>query len=95
MELELLTREDFLDAALWENMAHDYKVRLPLWRLRCTTGQMRRWLKKLGYSVTYYLESTGERNLREFAKNNPLWPLRAWVALLMEEKYLKEYYKDE
>lgn len=86
-------RQDFAEAYLWTELAHAIKFRLPLWRLKCTTGGMRRALKKLGIPVDEYLEANNEKNLKAFAKNNPEWPLRAWVGLLLEWKFFK--YKDE
>lgn len=68
----------------WIDLAKKYKIRLPLWRLPCTSGGMRRFLKKLNISVEDYLSRNEEKNLREFNKRNPTWPLRAWVGLQLE-----------
>lgn len=74
----------FADSNLWLELAKERKLRLPLWRMACTTGGMRKYLKKLNVSVDDYLTYSGERILKDFPRRNPEWPLRAWVGLLLE-----------
>lgn len=83
-ETELRGEETFIEQYIWLELAAKRKVRLPMWRLPCTTGGMRRYLKKLGIEVTDYLDYSNEKNLRIFGQNNPTWPLRSWVGLLLE-----------
>ncbi len=78
-----MMRSDFLDAERWAELARARNVRLPLWRMRCTRGQMTKWLRKLGVPLSQYLEWSGERNLGDFVTHDPDWPLRAWVGLLL------------
>ena len=80
----MMLRSDFLDADVWAELAKARKLRLPLWRQRCSRGQMGKWLKRLGISMTTYQEWSGEKTLAEFPSRNPDWPLRAWVGLLLE-----------
>ena len=77
-------RDDFLDADHWAEMAKARKLRLPLWRMKCTRGQMGKWLKRLNVSTEQYLEWSGERTLSDFSRHNPDWPLRAWIGVLLE-----------
>ena len=79
-------RHDFLDAGRWEELARAQNVRLPSWLLSCTPGRMAIWLKRLGLSLTAYRQWSGLRTLAEFREQNPAWPLRAFVGLLLEEK---------
>lgn len=77
-------RTEFAEGLHWAELAKKRGIRLPLWRMPITSGGMRKYLKKLGVEVEQYLEYNNEKNLREFAKRNPEWPLRAWVGLLLE-----------
>ena len=81
---------DFADSNLWLELAKERKLRLPLWRFPCTTGGMRKYLKKLNVSVDEYLEYSGEKILKVFPRNNPEWPLRAWVGLVLEWQNWKD-----
>ena len=80
-----MLRNDFLDADHWAELAKALGLRLPLWRQPPTRGQMSKWLRKLGVSLTQYQEWSGDQTLEEFAKRNPSWPLRAWVGMLLEQ----------
>lgn len=77
-------RRDFADAAYWAELARTRGLRLPQWHRPVTTGGMRRWLRKLGLSVEEYYRFSGERTLKDFARANPTWPLRAWVGVLLD-----------
>lgn len=77
-------RRDFLDALRWEDMARARGLRLPPWGEPATPAGMEKWLRKLGMPVSAYLSWTGEATLRDFAGNNPDWPLRAWAGLVLE-----------
>lgn len=80
----LVLREDFSDAIRWVDLAREAGIKLPLWRARCTTGGMRKYLKKLEIPVEEYLSLNNEKNLRHFNQMNPDWPLRAWVGIQLE-----------
>jgi len=80
-------RRDFLDDQFWQDLASRYNVRLPAWGVPITSGAIERWLRKLGLTIEWYRDEwSGERNLSDFAKRNPRWPLRAWVGLMLEER---------
>lgn len=85
----LRTEESFTDHYHWAELARERGIRLPLWRMACTTGGMRRFLKKLGITVDEYLADNNERNLRVFGQKNPTWPLRAWVGIQLENLAFK------
>lgn len=70
----------------WLRLSKKYRIRLPLWRIPCTTGGMRRFLKKMDISVDEYLEANNFKNLKVFPALAPEWPLRAWVGLQLEWK---------
>lgn len=81
---ELRGEETFSEQLRWIEWAKAAKIRLPLWRMPCSTGGMRRFLKKLNVPVAEYLEANNEKNLSQFSKMNPDWPLRAWVGVQIE-----------
>lgn len=80
------TESDFHsdDRNHWIELARTYKVRLPYWSRPCTTGGMRRFLRKINVSVEDYIARTNSVRLRDFIDMNPDWPLRAWVGLELE-----------
>lgn len=57
---------------------------LPGWDIPATPKLMERWLGRLGVTGVDYLAWAGEKTLSDFAKNNPRWPLRAWVGIVLE-----------
>jgi hypothetical protein len=77
-------RRDFLSYSLWVELASARKLNLPPWGEPVRPTGMRRWLNKLGISATAYLSWAGEADLKQFAQNNPDWPLRAWAGLVLE-----------
>lgn len=81
---ESFSAEMFSQTVLWAQLAKDRRLRLPLWRMQCTTGGMRRWLKKIKRDPNWYLDYSGERTLKVFAQNNPDWPLRAFAGICLE-----------
>ncbi len=80
----LRTEDSYKDQLRWAEMAKDRGIRLPQWKMKCTTGGMRRWLKKINRDPTWYLDKTNEKTLKVFAINNPDWPLRAWAGICLE-----------
>jgi len=78
-------RTDFKDAREWERLARLRGFRLPAWGVPPTPGRMRAILRRLGVGVPDYLEWAGEETLSDFARRNPLWPLRAWAGLVLEQ----------
>lgn len=74
----------FADDGHWVRLATGHGVRLPRATTAVTHGAMERWLRRLGVSRAQYLMWTGESSLRDFARANPTWHLRAWVGLLLE-----------
>jgi hypothetical protein len=79
-------RQDFLDASHWADLASQRDVRLPIWGTPCATGAMTRWLKRAGLSVAWYRGWSGYQSLQQWIDANPLWPLRAFVGILLEER---------
>lgn len=77
-------RKDFLDDATWVDLAKRFYIRLPIWKTPVDERSMRKWLRKFRVTEKTYLEATGYKELMEFQKLNPDWPLRAWVGLLLE-----------
>ena len=87
-------RHDFLDDPNWVALAHRYGVHLPLWGMPCTPGQMRRWLRTLGFSGAWYREWCGFHSLQEWIDANRLWPLRSFAGLLLEERESEDWHKE-
>lgn len=81
-------KQDWLDAALWADLAAERKVRLPASYLRPTPELIRRYCRKLGMTPKEFLEWGGYAALEDFAIKNPRWPLRALVGVLLE--YVEE-----
>lgn len=77
-------RRDFLDSPEWDRLAKLRGIRLPQWHVPAKPGGLRKYLKLFGIPVTEYLEQQNEKNLAEFQKLNPDWPLRAFVGMLLE-----------
>jgi len=77
-------KRDFLDDGYWQELAKDWKVRLPTWTLPPEPRTMRRWLRRLRVREREYLDACGFDKLDEFIEKNPEWPLRAWVGVLLE-----------
>ena len=83
-------RKDFGTDGYWVELAHGRHMRLPAWGTPITTSAIRKWLKKLGRSVEWYRDWQGEKDLADFTKRNPGWPLRALIGLLLEEVEVEE-----
>ncbi len=83
-KVALRTEDTFADAYNWTELAKKYKVRLPFWHRPCTTGGMRQFLRKINYPVEEYIARTNSKNLKEFPRLNPDWPLRAWCGIELE-----------
>lgn len=79
--------ETFSDSNRWLEMSKEIHVRLPLWRMPCTTGGMRRFLRKINVSVDKYLSDNNDRRLSQFHERNPDWPLRAWAGIQLENLF--------
>lgn len=75
-----------MDSEEWDHLAKLHGIRLPQWHTPPTPGGIRRYLKRLGISVPDYLHIANESNLRECARLNPHWPLRAFVGMLLEQQ---------
>ena len=85
-------RSDFLDAPHWAELGSAYGRRLPSWGTPCTTGSMTKWLKRAGLSVAWYREWSGYQSLQQWIDANPLWPLRAWAGICLEERESADYH---
>ena len=70
--------------ANWADLAKARKLRLPRHNAACTTGQMERWLRKLGLSVQFYKDWSGFKTLRDWRVKNPEWGLRSFVGCMLE-----------
>lgn len=75
-----ILRRNFKDARNWQRLASARGLTLPPWGKPVTPGAMEHWLREVGVPIPAYLEWAGEQSLRDFAVNNPNWPLRAWVG---------------
>ena len=53
----------------------------------CEPEAMHLWLKRLGITVTEYLQATQLRSLADFCTLNPAWSLRAWLGTVLEMKH--------
>ena len=78
-----------LDDDYWTTLARKFKLRLPQHATPLTTGQMERWLKKLGISNKAYREWSGNQSSKAFIAANPTCNLRRWVGIMLE--YADEY----
>lgn len=80
----LRTEETFSTAPFWVELAKKHNVRLPLWRMKPTTGGMRRFLRKIGRDPSWYLELSQEKTLKKAVENCRDWPLRGWAGVCLE-----------
>ena len=88
-------RSDFADEPHWHELARRYNIRLPQYGIPMTPAGMTRWLHKLGLTLTYYKKCRGWRGAdsrQRFIAANPLWPLRAFVDLMLEAKAHDEWH---
>jgi hypothetical protein len=77
-------RRDYLDMPEWERLASEFGVRLPPHGEAPTPSVMRQFLGRLGRSVGWYYDESGDKSLRDFAANNPTWEARAWAGTVLE-----------
>lgn len=92
-DVTLRGEETFADSNNWNELARQAGVRLPQWRMKATPGGMRRFLKKIGWSVDKYLDDNNEKTLKVFAQLNPDWPLRAWAGMQLENLFWEREHK--
>lgn len=76
----------WLDAAQWSELYRDVGVRQPPHSLPASPKYLRRYLRKIGLTVSQFLESTGTRTLAEFQEMNPRVPLFAAIGMTLECK---------
>lgn len=81
-EIEL--KRDFLDDKTWAELAKRLYVRLPTYGTLATDEKIRKWLRKFRVPEKDYLAATGYKEIADFRKYNPTWPLRAFVGMLIE-----------
>lgn len=77
-------RRDFADMYAWDGLAHRYGARQPPIIQAVTTGAITTWCRRLKVNLVAYREWWGGTSLRSFQTENPDWPLRAWVGLVLE-----------
>lgn len=71
--------------ALWDYLARQRKVRLPRADARLSSGGMTRWLRtQLHISVTQW-QNLSQEKIREFARENPHFTLKAWAGCALEQ----------
>jgi len=81
-----MLKTDFTDSEWWSELADKHLTRynLPRWGEPCTVKKMNLWCERLDL-VDY--EKITNTSHEEFIALNPDWPLRAFVGLLLEEKF--------
>lgn len=75
------------DEAEWDRLAGVAGVRLPPYGVPCSVLWVRRILARVGLSSEEYLAWDGGRTLGDFGKNNPTWPAKALMGLVLEWRY--------
>ncbi len=74
----------FSDARYWLELNERYsRYNLPAWEVSCTVEAMRLRLDRLGLREREYVERTAT-SLVDFIAMNSVWPLRAWIGLVLE-----------
>ena len=82
--LAAVTPHEFDDDEHWLDLARKHKVRLPHHGTPLQTGQMERWLRKLGIAGPQWRAYTGGQTNKQFIEANPTWTLRSWVGHALE-----------
>lgn len=79
----------FLDGKYHEELSDklDCHYSMPSRGVPCEPEAMHLWLKRLGITVTEYLQATQLRSLADFCTLNPAWSLRAWLGTILEMRH--------
>lgn len=80
----VIYRKAFQDDETWADLARRFYVRLPIWKTAPTDEAIRKWLRRFRITEKSYLNAAGYKELEDFRRLNPDWPLRAWVGMLLE-----------
>jgi hypothetical protein len=76
----------YADMGEWERLASEFGVRLPPGIRPCTTGDVYRWVKKIGLELSDIYSWSGTKTLKEFVELTPTWTARAVCALILEHR---------
>ena len=80
-------KADFYDSAEWERLCERTRYVLPDWSVYATKENIRLWLNRLEIKEADYREAM-QTNIDDMLALNPTWPLRAFVGLLLEFKFI-------
>lgn len=80
-------KTDFRDGAGWELLCDKTRYILPDWSVSPTKENIRIWLNRLEIKEADYMEAM-QTNIEDMIALNPTWPLRAFVGLLLEFKFI-------
>lgn len=76
-------RQDFQDESFWRQLASERGVHLSAWYRPCTVREMRKFLRKLGYTEADYKAMEG-CSLKKTIELNPEIPLWSWQGTILE-----------
>jgi len=81
-------RNNFADDWYWMELCKRAGYNLPHWGTVATKGKLTTWIHRLGISYEDYEKDQGK--LQSIIDDNPDWPLRSFVGLMLEYKFDKE-----
>lgn len=78
-------QQEFLDVQIWRDLASKHSVRLPIsYAAGTETKYYKRITKQLGVELEQFVEETGFKTIKQFAKANMRWPAYAICGLILE-----------
>lgn len=78
-------KTDYLDMPHWQQLATQYKVRMPMAGVPASAKEIRKALKKCNVSIDTFNEHY--TSIKYFAENNPKWTAQAVTGLILELKH--------
>lgn len=84
--LRLRGEREFCDAETWKQFAEAHLPRydLPAWKIPATPELLATWIDRLDMVTSEFLAIGAYRSLSDAIGLNPVWPLRAWIGLMLE-----------
>lgn len=76
----------YMDENYWQQLAQEVKYKMPIYNQPCTTGEMRKVMRKLKVDVKGWLEDCSLRSLQQWITLNPKHTAYAFAGNILEYK---------